>query len=104
MQVYLTVGVRETERSTVLYVDGELDLASARQLEEAISRARRSAPELVVLDLEKLEFIDMAGLRVLTSAHQLATQEGQGLVLANVPDQIRRVLVLAEADELLPDG
>jgi anti-sigma B factor antagonist len=103
LKPYLRIGVRTTEQSTVLRVEGELDLASARQLEQAIAYARRSAPPLLVLDLEKLRFIDMAGLRVMLAAYQEAENEGQQLVLAHVPGRIRRVLALAEVEDLLPE-
>jgi anti-sigma B factor antagonist len=100
---YLTVAVREHERSTVLHVEGELDLGSSGYLEEAIRQARRSGPPLVVVDVEKLRFIDMAGLRVLIAAHARAEEEGERLVLANISDPVRRVLTLAQVDELLPE-
>jgi anti-sigma B factor antagonist len=100
---YLSVAIREHERSTVLHIEGELDLGSSRYLEEAISEARRAGPPLVVLDVEHLDFIDMAGLRVLIAAHARAEEDGQRLVLANVRDPVRRVLTLARVDELLPE-
>jgi anti-sigma B factor antagonist len=101
--VYLTVAVREHDRSTVLHVEGELDLGSSRYLEEAIREAREAGPPLVVLDVENLRFIDMAGLRVLIAAHARAEADGERLVLANVPDPVRRVLALAQVEKLLPE-
>jgi anti-sigma B factor antagonist len=98
---YLSVAVRQSERSTVLSVEGELDLASSGQLEDAIRRLGGDA-ELLVIDLEKLRFIDMAGLRVLLAAHQEAARAGRRVVLANVRDPIRRTLTLAQVDGLLP--
>lgn len=103
MTAYLRIGLRATEQSTVLRVEGELDLASSRELAEALSYARRTAPPLLVVDLGKLRFLDMAGLRVLLDAYREATAEGQRLVLANVPGRIRRVLSLAEVEDLLPE-
>jgi anti-sigma B factor antagonist len=101
VQAYLSVAVRESERSIVVYVEGELDLASSVDLADVISRvARRSAR--VVVDLEKLRFIDMAGLRVLVSAYDDARDAGRRVVLANVREPVRRVLTLAQAGPLLP--
>jgi anti-anti-sigma factor len=48
----------------VLAVSGELDLATAPQLQEKITAARE-AGEGVRLDLRPLTFIDSSGLRVL---------------------------------------
>ena len=103
MTAYLSIGLRTTEESTVLRVEGELDLASAQELEEAIRFAGRRAPALLVVDLKDLRFIDMAGLRMLLIASERAHAEGQRLVLANVPGRIRRVLVLADVEDVLSE-
>jgi anti-sigma B factor antagonist len=100
---YLSVAVREHEDSTVVCVEGELDLGSSGHLEAAIRQARRAAAPVTVVDLEKLRFIDMSGLRVLIAAHRRAEEEGQQLVLANVRDPVRRVLTLAQVGDLLPE-
>lgn len=102
MEGYLSVGVHINERSAIVSVDGELDLASSPRLEQAIAEADRSPRPLVVLDLKHLRFIDMAGLRVLLEAHERTEAEGRRLVLTNVPEPVRRVLALAQVDELLP--
>lgn len=98
MQTYLTVSVREQDHSVVIELDGELDLGSSPQLEQAIDYAQRDRPELVVIDLANLRFTDMAGLRVLMRAQDQTDRSGGRLVLANVPESIRRVLRLAQVN------
>jgi len=49
-------------------VRGELDLATAPELEEALVSAIEAGDE-VVLDLRELEFMDSSGVRVLVVAH-----------------------------------
>jgi anti-sigma B factor antagonist len=93
--------VRERGQSVVVEVDGELDLASAPELERALRQAWLQERGLVVVDLTDLRFIDMAGLRSLLTAQQQAEQEGRQLLLANVPDAVRRVMALAHVDEVL---
>lgn len=95
MQTYLRVSVREQDRSIVLEVDGELDLASSRILAQALEDAWRKRPRLVVLELGKLRFIDMSGVRVLLAAQQQTEREDTRLVLANVRETVLRVLKLA---------
>ena len=98
MQTYLSVSVREEGESIVIDVDGELDLGSSPQLEQALDYARREEPALVVIDLAKLRFTDMAGLRVLMEAQAQSDREGRRLVLANVPAPVRRVMKLARVN------
>jgi len=101
VQTYLSVSVREQDRSVVLELEGELDLASSPQLEHVLERTRREHPGLMVLDLERLRFIDMAGIRVLLAAQQRAERYGHRLVLANVRHSIRRVMQLASVNGVL---
>lgn len=100
VQTYLTVSVRREGDSAVVQVGGELDLASSAQLEQALQLAWRAQPEQVVVELDELRFIDMAGLRVLLGAQQRAEQEDGRLVLAGVREPVRRVLTLAQISDL----
>jgi anti-anti-sigma factor len=101
VQTYLSVAVRETERATVVLVEGELDLASSVDLADVISGLRRRSGVLVI-DLDKLRFIDMAGIRALVAARETAERDGRELVLVNAREPVRRVLRLAHAGSLLP--
>ena len=103
MPADLRIGVREHAGTLVLHLEGELDLSSARYLEGAIQRAQEAGSPVVVIDTERLWFIDMAGLRVLIAARERAEQEGQSLLLTNVHAPLRRVLTLGRAAELLPE-
>lgn len=55
----------------------------------------------VVLDLSGVTFCDSAGLNALLAAHRIATSNRASLVLACVPPQLRRVLDLTGADQVL---
>ena len=101
MQSYLNVSVRGRGRSTVVQVDGELDLASSPQLEHVLEEEWGNGADEIVLDLAELRFMDMAGLRVLLRATQRAGERGTELVLANVRGPIRRVLTLTGVNGLL---
>lgn len=101
MRDYLSVALQVHEDSVLVEVAGELDLGSAPELQDALERARNAAPELIVVDLRKLEFIDMAGLRVLLAQHDEARRRSRRLVLVNVGRPIRRVLELARVTEVL---
>jgi anti-sigma B factor antagonist len=70
-------------------VVGELDLAVADRLQEAI--AGRPA-ERTLIDLADCRFIDSTGIAVLVRAHQSATEEDRLLVVHSPCDQVLRVL------------
>lgn len=79
---------------TTVAVTGELDLASASALEAVLQAALARAP-VVVLDLEKLEFMDSTGLRLLGRTHQASAQAGKRFLLGRASHPVRRVLHLA---------
>lgn len=100
MQSYLTVSVRRQGDSAVVEVGGELDLGSSAQLEQALDLAWRDEPELVVIDLGDLYFVDMAGIRVLLGARQQAAERDSRLVLSRVRRPVQRVLQIARMRDL----
>ncbi len=54
---------------------GELDMASAPELEQALM-PRLEGGGWVLLDLRTLDFIDSSGLRVIVGAHRTAEDRG----------------------------
>jgi anti-anti-sigma factor len=93
------VDVRRTDHATVVTVSGELDLASSGTLDEALEEAGDSEPELVVLDLREVEFMDSSGLAVIVKAHQRAQNGGHRLGVINGSPQVQRLLSLTGMDE-----
>ena len=83
-----------------VYVAGELDIASALDLERMLRRAELRAP-LVVLDLRDLTFIDSRGVRVISYASSRARLAGRRLVLLRGPLQVQRLLELSGSAEHL---
>jgi anti-sigma B factor antagonist len=101
VQSYLNVIVRDREDATVLAVAGELDMVSSPRLEDAITSLTAVNHRLIVLDLAELEFVDICGTRALVQARAWAGGMGARLVLINVSRDIRRVLSLTGAEDLL---
>jgi anti-anti-sigma factor len=64
-------------------------------------RAEADAPEVVVIDLSGLDFMDSTGLRILVTAHERARNAGRRLVLIRGNEMIQRVLRLTRLDERL---
>jgi anti-anti-sigma factor len=78
-------------------VRGELDLAVAPELEEAIERAAEY--DQVVISLEECEFIDSTGIAVIVHAYQGRKSGGRRLVVCAPHGQVRRVLDLTGLSE-----
>jgi anti-sigma B factor antagonist len=82
----------------VLYVSGELDLASAPRLAEALAEL---AADPVVVDLSGCTFLDSAGLGVLLASARALSDSGRSLRVAAVDPRILRVLEITAVDTLI---
>ena len=87
-----------TERhgdAAVVVPTGELDLATAPALEEALGRAFEDGSGRVVLDLRELEFIDSSGLRTLLTARRRAEEADAQFSLVAGHRALERTLEIA---------
>jgi len=75
------------EGVTVLYVKGEVDIATAPELQESLGRLDGN----VVVDLTDAPFLDSSGIRALALARKRLLPEGS-LVLRNPIDIVARAL------------
>ena len=73
-----------------IWVGGELDLAVADQLAEAIERCDA---EQILIDLTQCEFIDSTGIAVIVRAQRARANDGGGRIAVHSPSrQVLRVL------------
>jgi anti-anti-sigma factor len=84
-----------------LVVSGELDLATAEELEYQLKQLESSEPGLLVLDLRELDFMDSTGLRAVIAADSRARERGARLVVVRAPDEVDRVFRLTRMDQHL---
>jgi anti-anti-sigma factor len=72
-------------------ISGELDLAVAERLDEALERAIGEA-DVVLVGLESCEFIDSSGIAVVLRAQGRLAERGGRLAVYGPQDQVLRVL------------
>ena len=91
-----------------LSVHGELDLATAPRLQAHLEELLRGGFRHLDVDLDEVDFCDVAGLNMLLRAHREAERAGGGLVVRGSCPSLRlmmRVLRPVGAFELAPlDG
>jgi anti-sigma B factor antagonist len=100
----MAFGIAEEEGpggARVVRVHGELDIATAGDLERAVLRPREPG-EQVVLDLAGLRFMDSTGLRVLMRARSEAKAGRWDLYLRNVPANVQRLFSLSGVHDAVP--
>jgi anti-sigma B factor antagonist len=81
-------------------VRGEVDIADAVALEDALQKAIIHSVGAFVIDLSELEFIDSSGLRVLHHARDLLGREDRQLAVVCPPGPVRRIFDISGLSEL----
>ena len=94
----LKIEKKNAETKTLALI-GRLDTVTAPELEAEISAILPTA-ESLVLDMEKLEYISSAGLRVILKTQKALTQKA-GLKLINVSDDVREVFEITGFSDFL---
>jgi anti-sigma B factor antagonist len=84
-------------------VHGELDIATAPELVDLLTRMRRHGHP-VTLDLAEVTFMDSTGLTTLMDAHFEAERDGWSFSVHRPSPAVRRVFDLAGVTGVLPDG
>ena len=97
----LTMEVSQRDGQVRVVLGGELDMATAPELEEQLSEIESHDPPVLVIDLRALEFMDSSGLHQLFMANRRAREQRRRLVLVRGSKPIDRVLEVARAGDAI---
>jgi anti-anti-sigma factor len=98
----LTVRVEQEGNELVVRPSGELDIASAKRLEDELLQAIDSDASAVVLDLGGVSFIDSTGLRLLIFAAEHSRSKGVRLRMLPGSTQVKEAIETSDVADLLP--
>lgn len=87
----MTTTVAAHDGATVLTVAGEVDLATAPALENAIDAILSGKPAALIIDLTAVSFLASAGMATLVAAHQRAGSTTAIAVVAEGPATSRQL-------------
>ncbi len=83
---------KKVGEKTEIVLSGRLDTSSAPELETLLNEVLPQAKELV-FDLEKLEYISSAGLRLILKAQKMMNQNGI-MKLKHVPESVMEIFTI----------
>lgn len=101
MEGSLHIDIAQRNGATVLSVLGEVDLATAPILDEQISAVEAGDASTIVVDLDRVSFMDSSGLQVLL-AHVFSDQNGSRIRLTRGSPQVVRLFTVSGMLEQLP--
>jgi anti-sigma B factor antagonist len=86
--------------TAVVRVVGEFDLSTAAFLRLELGRALESTLAMIIVDLGRVTFMDLAGLAPLRRAAVQAADDGRRLLLVRVPAAVSELIAGAAATDL----
>jgi anti-sigma B factor antagonist len=96
----LEIDVEDVAGARIVRVEGELDMATVGELENALGRI--AADDRVILDLTACTFLDSSAVRVLVATARAAGDAGGTLSLVASSPTIVRVLEISAVDTMVP--
>jgi anti-sigma B factor antagonist len=92
----------ETNGSSALVrIRGDLDLQVVDQVSEAMTRIESDEPELLVIDLRRLTFMDSTGMGVIAAAHIRARDAGRRFAIVRPPAGVRQAFDRTKLDQVI---
>ena len=81
---------------------GELDVAAAPDLRALLAEIAADSQGALLIDLCDCTFIDSLGIAAIVGGSKAMLERGRAVAVAVSSPQVRRILALTGADELLP--
>ena len=90
--------IESKERSgvVVLSINGEIDLYNAPELKEAIQSLVDEKKIKVVVNLDRVSYVDSSGIGALISSFSNLKKQGGSLRICNVAGSVRKVFELTK--------
>lgn len=85
----LTINKNVEDKKLTVSLEGRLDTNTAPELEEELKTSLDGVTDFVI-DMEQLQYISSAGLRVLLSAQKVMNKQGT-MVIKNCSDDIMEI-------------
>ena len=95
------MNITKKQNGTALEIalEGRLDTTTAPELEKELKESLNGVTELT-LNLEKLDYVSSAGLRVMLSAHKAMRSQG-AMKVTNVNEVVREVFDVTGFSDIL---
>lgn len=84
----------------VLEFEGDLDFHSSPEVRTALSKLAENQTRKILIDLQKVSYIDSSGLATFVELFQKLKRYGGKLVLFNLTASVRSVFEIAKLDTI----
>jgi anti-sigma B factor antagonist len=98
----LEIGTAREEGTCVVSVSGEVDVYTSPHLKSALVDAAEGGCTVVVVDMDKVGFIDSSGLGVLVGALRRVREAGGDLRIVCGRDNVMKIFRITGLDRVFP--
>ena len=91
--IIMTISKVKNETELTVFLEGRLESSAALKLESFLND-ERDGVERLIFDMDKLNYISSAGLRVLLSVNKELKSKGGAMKLINVDNNVEDVLMI----------
>ena len=98
----LGLSVRHHGDRATIHIGGEIDLATCPLLQAVVVDLVDRGCHQLTIDLERVSFLDCAGIRVLVDARRRVQKHGGSVRLVRPRPLVQRVLALTRMTEVFP--
>ena len=96
----MTIDMKRDGDDLKVSLEGRLDTTTAPKLEAELRPVLKNGVTNLTIDLEALDYVSSAGLRVLLSAQKIMNKQGE-MTVRNVPEAVMEVFEVTGFVDLL---
>src|SRR6187549_3269352 len=90
--------------SALVSIRGDLDIQVVDQVTVALTEIESGEPELLVIDLSRLTFMDSTGMGAVAAAHARAQETRRRFAIVRPPAGVRQAFDRTRLDEVITIG
>jgi len=91
----------ESDQRKIFSLAGSLDTNTAPQLEDVLEREIDSEVQVAIMEMNKLEFLSSAGIRIIFKAKKLMDARKGKFMLVNLQPQVRKVFEIIKVLDIM---
>lgn len=100
MSLNMELWFDEKENKWVFLPDGEIDIYTSPKFKEEVLKNFDNKATDILINGEKLTYVDSTGLGVLISILKILKDNGNKIYLSNIKPNIRKIFDITELDKL----
>ncbi|WP_157151557.1 STAS domain-containing protein [Brachyspira sp. SAP_772] len=96
----MSLNIEDKGKAKVVKLEGKLDVNLSVSIESELDALIESGSINLILEISKVEYLSSSGIRVFINMMRKVKDKNGKLVLASVPDAIKKILKTVDLEDL----